>query len=127
MDAHSVEDMPAEEEVPPKPIQLAHALVPTGADPVEPVHIPPAQDYEDEPVDADDAEPKEHKHDMQAPEHRTSLTFIFGLAVVIITLAAVGTFYVIQPAVNALPVSTTTLDSLNKTSINVTEESLTDD
>ncbi|KAL3197270.1 hypothetical protein MRX96_014738 [Rhipicephalus microplus] len=63
----------------------------------------------------------------QPPQHKTSLTFIFGLAVVIITLTAVAALYAMDPARNVVSAATTTLDPSNITGINVTGKALVDD
>nr|XP_037278164.1 uncharacterized protein LOC119171450 [Rhipicephalus microplus] len=127
MEVHSDEDVPAEEELPPKPLPLAHRLVPVGAAPVKPGNIPPAPEYENDSVYPEDAVAKENKHAMQPPQHKTSLTFIFGLAVVIITLTAVAALYAMDPARNVVSAATTTLEPSNITGINVTGKALVDD
>ncbi|XP_070393216.1 uncharacterized protein [Dermacentor albipictus] len=114
---------PQEDKIAEKPAPLAvhvgGALVPVGAAPVVPAHVPPARDYDDDPDDADEGPVKQPKQVEQATEYGTSLTLIFVLAVVAITLAAVITFYAIEPNMpgqTAPPFSTLTpLNSLNAT------------
>ncbi|XP_072144187.1 uncharacterized protein [Dermacentor andersoni] len=131
MAASSPEAKTAERQVA-EAVPLAGALVPVGGTPVHPVHVPPADDYEDEPEDLDDGPAKQHKHALQAAEHRPSLTLIFGLAVAVITLAAVVTFYEIQPGRHdgTKPPSVTTTsafpNSSNAAETNVTQDGKAD-
>ncbi|XP_075550241.1 uncharacterized protein LOC142583633 [Dermacentor variabilis] len=121
---------PQDDKIAEKPAPLAihvgGALVPVGTAPVVPTQVPPARDYYDDPDDADEGPVKHHKQVVQAREDGPSLTLIFGLAVVAITLAAVITFYAMQPNMHgrsAPPPSTTTLTPLNSlNATNVTQD-----
>ncbi|XP_037574597.1 uncharacterized protein LOC119456851 [Dermacentor silvarum] len=121
---------PAEKPVP-AAVCMDGALVPVGAAPIVPAQVAPARDYYDEPDDADDGVQKQHKPGVQTTEHGPSLTLIFGLAVVAITLAAVLTFYAIQPnrPEGTLPRFSTTATALtyDTSATNVTEDENADD
>ncbi|KAH6929531.1 hypothetical protein HPB50_002337 [Hyalomma asiaticum] len=131
----SPEDKAAEVS-PPKVLPVPGALVPVGAAPVVPARVLPARDYEDEQEFVGDIFAKRRKDAIQAAERRPSLTFIFGLAVVVITLAAVVTFYAIQPGgphdEKPFPSTTTTnaslivVEHLNATGTNITAAELVD-
>ncbi|XP_072144188.1 uncharacterized protein [Dermacentor andersoni] len=64
MAASTQEDKIAEKPAP-LAVHVGGALVPVGAAPVVPAHVPPARDYYDDPDDADEGPVKQHKQVVQ--------------------------------------------------------------
>ncbi|KAL1472018.1 hypothetical protein MTO96_039598 [Rhipicephalus appendiculatus] len=79
------------------------AAVPVGAEPVVPAYVPPARQYDDEDDDDADDPGKAQQRPMMNPTDAQgpSTAFIFSVALVVLTLAAVATFYAFDAIRNA--------------------------
>ncbi|XP_077523817.1 uncharacterized protein LOC144134883 [Amblyomma americanum] len=82
---------------------VAAAVVPPGAAPVVPAFVPRAQDYEDDEDEVEDIMRPKPAQMQQMGASGPSLGLIFGVALVVITLSAVVTFYALGKDKEATP------------------------
>lgn len=100
----SMAALPGEAKPKPSPI------VPVGAAPVVPAYVPPARQYDDEDDDDADELSKPQIRSMMNPSgtQGPSTIVIFSVALVLLTLAAVASFYALDAIKNAEAVSSST-------------------